>query len=616
MRSLSVEKTGTSTTFRVWAPMKEAMVLHLVHPKEERWPMTRSEEGYWQVSIEGIEEGTLYFFQPDHEKDLPDPASNYQPDGVHGPSQVINHSAYKWNDDGWKGVPLEELIIYELHVGTFTREGTFEAVVSRLDDLRDTGITAIEIMPVAQFPGNRNWGYDGVFPFAVQNSYGGTGGLKELVDACHGRGIAVILDVVYNHIGPEGNYFSAFGPYFTDRYHTPWGDALNFDGEWSDGVRDYFCTNALYWLEHFHIDGLRLDAIHAIFDFGAVHFFEQLHDQVGQLQQKLGKTFHLIAESDLNSPRVIKSPAEGGFGFDAQWLDDFHHALYKVLNKEDQERYYDFGAMKQLLKAYTDGFVHSGDEWVRFRKRRFGASSSGVEGNRFIVFNQNHDQIGNRVLGERLSVLVNFEKLKLAAAALLLAPYIPMLFMGEEYGEDTPFYYFVSHSDSGLIEMVRKGRKEEFKDFGFTSDPPDAQSVQTFNDSKVHWEKRGEGSHKIILQWYKKLIRLRQTLAVLRNFQKKDIQAKMIGEDGFSLLRQTADGKEKMLCVFNLSEKAISYPVSSGMEKGEKILDSKEAAWMEEPEAKKGVLALKIEKGDSLCLAPLSVVVYYQGGTL
>lgn len=610
MRSLSAKKRGNKTTFTIWAPLKKTMVLLLVHPQEQRFEMTKDEEGYWQVSVENLPDDALYFFQPDGEKDLPDPASNYQPQGVHGPSQVINHDAYKWEDDDWKGLPMETLIIYELHVGTFTREGTFEAIIPRLDELKDTGINAIEIMPVAQFPGNRNWGYDGVFPYAVQNSYGGPDGLKKMVDACHQKGIAVILDVVYNHLGPEGNYFPAFGPYFTDHYHTPWGDAINYDGEWSDGVRHYFCNNALYWLENFHIDGLRLDAIHAIFDFGAVHFFELLYQRIEQLQQTLGKTFYLIAESDLNSPRVIKPPSECGLGFTAQWLDDFHHALYKLLHKEDKERYYDFGAMRQLAKAYTDGFVHSGDEWVKFRKRRYGASSSGVRGSKFIAFNQNHDQIGNRVLGERLSVLVNFEKQKLAAAALLLSPYIPMLFMGEEYGEDAPFYYFVSHSDPQLVDAVRRGRREEFKDFGFNVDPPDAQSEQTFINSRLSWEKRREKKHGAMLAWHKELIRLRQTLGVLKNYEKKDMQVQTIGEDGFALLRQTTDESEKMLCVFNLSEKLLSYTVPSWIEKGKKILDSKEEKWLVDA-AEEKLFPSEIEKEQALSLMPLSVAVYY-----
>jgi maltooligosyltrehalose trehalohydrolase len=551
-----------------------------------------------------------YFFKPDGEKDYPDPASFYQPEGVHGPSQVVNHSLYQWNDQEWKGLPLEELIIYEMHVGTFTPEGTFEAIIPRLDELKATGINALEIMPVAQFSGNRNWGYDGVFPYAVQNSYGGPDGLKGLVDACHQKGLAVILDVVYNHLGPEGNYLPLFGPYFTSRYHTPWGDAINYDDEWSDGVRHYFSSNALYWMEHFHIDGLRCDAIHTVFDFGAKHFWELVHEQVTQLQQKTGRQFYLIAESDLNSPRVVKPPSACGFGFNAQWLDDFHHALYKVLNKEDKERYYDFGTMQQLAKAYTDGFVHCGDEWVKFRKRRYGASSAGIPGNSFIVFNQNHDQVGNRVLGERLSMLVSFQKLKLAAAALMLSPYIPMLFMGEEYGEDTPFYYFVSHYDAELVEAVRKGRKEEFKDFGFTIEPPDAQDEKTFKDSRLHWDKRNQGKHKTLLHWHRELIGLRQTLPALKNFDKKDIQVQLLGEDGFVLLRQSGDEKQQVLCLFNLSEKQLSYQVPMWMKTGRKILDSKEDKWIADVVEEKEVVPAEIETDQIISLMPLNVVVY------
>ncbi|HYK55328.1 MAG TPA: DUF3459 domain-containing protein, partial [Flavisolibacter sp.] len=384
---------------------------------------------------------------------------------------------------------------------------------------------------------------------------------------------------------------------------------INYDGEWSDGVRHYFSNNALYWLEHFHIDGLRLDAIHAVFDFGAVHFWELLHEQVQQLGQKLGRQFYLIAESDLNSPRVVKPLSEGGFGFDAQWLDDFHHALYKLLNKEDKERYYDFGRIPQLAKALADGFVHSGDEWVAFRKRRYGASSAGVPGGKFVVFNQNHDQIGNRALGERLSMLVSFEKLKLAAAVLLLSPYIPMFFMGEEYGDDTPFYYFVSHSDPALVEAVRKGRREEFKDFGFTSEPPDPQNEKTFNDSKIHWEKRTQGEHYILLQWHRELIRLRQTLAVLKNFDKKDIQVQVLGEDGLMLLRQSRDKGEQMICLFNFSEKNFAFQMPSEIKKAKKILDSKEKKWM--PDAVEQTLPpTEVEANEVVSLLPYAAVVY------
>ena len=333
-RSLSAERINKKTSFTVWAPLKNSMTLHLLPPNEGVVEMVKDKEGYWQIAVDHLPNDTRYFFKPDGEQDLPDPASRYQPEGVHGPSQVIDHSEYKWQDVNWKNLPLEELIIYELHVGTFTPEGNFEAIIPRLDELKSLGINALELMPVSQFPGDRNWGYDGVYPYAVQNSYGGPTGLKKLVDACHQKGIAVFLDVVYNHLGPEGNYFSSFAPYFTNKYCTPWGDALNFDGDWSDGVRDYFSDNVLYWFEHYHIDGLRCDAIHMVFDNGAVNFWELTHNKVKAFEKKAGRPFYLIAESDLNSPKVIKTPDYGGYGFNAQWLDDFHHALYVLLDEK------------------------------------------------------------------------------------------------------------------------------------------------------------------------------------------------------------------------------------------------------------------------------------------
>jgi maltooligosyltrehalose trehalohydrolase len=602
-------KVENKIRFSVWAPGKKRMVLHLVSPLDREIEMHKNEEGCFWVEVEKDQQPFTYFLKPDGEKDYPDPASHYQPEGVHGPSQIVDHSLFNWSDKEWKGLQLKELIIYELHVGTFTPEGSFEAMISRLDELRTIGINAIEIMPVSQFPGSRNWGYDGVFPYAVQNSYGGPDGLKRLVNACHLKGIAVIVDVVYNHLGPEGNYLTHFGPYFTTKYRTPWGDAINFDGEWSDGVRDYFANNALFWFEQYHVDGLRCDAIHTVFDNGAIHFWEQACRKVKVLEARLGRSLHMIAESDLNSPRVVKTPEAGGYGFSAQWLDDFHHALYVFLNKEDKDRYYDFGKMQQLAKAYEDGFVHSG-EFVRFRKRKHGASSAGVDGNQFIVFNQNHDQIGNRVGGERLSMLVDTERLKLAAAAIFLSPYVPMLFMGEEYGDDTPFFYFVSHSDAALVEAVRKGRKEEFKDFGFNREPPDPQDEQTFNRSKINWESRKNGTHSLLLEWHRELIRMRQTLPVLKNFLKKDIQAQAVGEEGVILFRQTGDMEDSMLCLFNFSERELDYTVTPWRKKGRKILDSKEAKWTEKPVKGQKLHPMEIEANQPLALLPLSISVY------
>jgi maltooligosyltrehalose trehalohydrolase len=464
-------------SFSVWAPLKDKVTLHIIHPTEREIEMIKDEQGYFNLTVDGIVHGTQYFLNPDGEKDYPDPASHYQPKGVHGPSEVIHHS-FKWNDVPWRGLPLQNMILYELHVGTFTPEGTFEAIIPRLEELYDTGINAIEIMPIAQFPGSRNWGYDGVYPYAVQNSYGGPEGLKTLVDACHQRGIAVFLDVVYNHLGPEGNYFSRFAPYFTDKYKTPWGDAINYDGEWSDGVREYFSNNLTHWFENYHIDGLRLDAIHTIYDNSAVHFWETCYTKVKDAEVRLGRKLYMTAESDLNSPRVVKRPESGGYGFDAQWLDDFHHILYVLLDEKGKELYEDFGDVEQIAKAYIDGFVHSG-EYVKFRKRKYGKSSTGIPGDKFIVFNQNHDQVGNRVKGERLSMLVNFDKQKIAAAAIILSPYIPMLFMGEEYAEESPFLYFVSHSDRDLIKAIQEGRKEEFKNYKWSTEPPDPQDEKT-----------------------------------------------------------------------------------------------------------------------------------------
>lgn len=594
--------------FTVWAPLKHKMQLHLV-ASGSIIDMQPAGEGYWQCTVDHLPADARYFFRPDGKQDFPDPASRYQPEGVHGPSQVVDHDHFEWHDAGWQCPPLEDWILYELHVGTFTEAGTFEAVIPRLDDLAATGINAIELLPVSQFAGNRNWGYDGVYPYAVQNSYGGPQGLKKLVDACHQKGIAVVLDVVYNHMGPEGNYFSQFGPYFTHRYHTPWGDALNFDDAWSDGVRDYFSDNAFYWLEHFHIDGLRCDAIHEIYDRSATHFWELLHQRVKAKEKELGRSFYMIAESDLNSPHVIEPASRNGFGFDAQWLDDFHHILYIFLNPGDSARYYDFTTIAQLAKTYKEGFVHSG-EWVGFRKRRFGASSAHIPGNRFIAFNQNHDQTGNRVDGGRISMLVSFEQTKLAAAALLFAPYIPLLFMGEEYGADTPFYYFVSHGDPELVKAVQQGRKEEFKEFGFETDPPDPQSEETFMQSKLKWAQRLQGRHRLILNWYQTLIRLRKEKKALRNFEKNSVKARPLTDHTLLLERKSTDGSETLFCLFHFSEKETIVSLPETMNGAKKLLSSQDAQWMQPGDAP---AAFPEQPDNGELRLPAWCVVVYEG---
>lgn len=602
-------QTNTAHTFRVWAPLKETMDLLLAHPEEKKVPMQKDAEGYFTATVPGTGGGSRYFFAPDGEGRYPDPASHYQPEGVHGPSEVVAHTAYQWQDAGWCGIPFQNMVIYELHIGTFTPAGDLESVIPLLDDLVATGINAIELMPVAQFPGQRNWGYDGVYPYAVQDSYGGPMALKKLVDACHQKGIAVLLDVVYNHLGPEGNYLARFAPYFTDKYHTPWGDALNFDGAWSDGVRRYFADNIIHWFTHYHIDGLRLDAIHEVYDRGAVPFWEYCHEQVQHLQQQAGRPLYLIAESDLNSPKVVKPPAAGGFGFDAQWLDDFHHALYVLLDENGRKHYEDFGRMQQLVKAFKEGFVHSG-EYVHFRHRRHGASSAGIGGDRFVVFSQNHDLVGNRPAGERLSVLVHFERLKLAAAAVLLSPYVPLLFMGEEYAEESPFYFFADHSDEGLRASLREGRKKEFADFCWDSEPPDALEESVFLQCKLQWQRRKEGRHRIMLEWYKQLIALRREHPLLGNLDKNNIYVTALEEKGCVLHRQDDDGLKHLLCIFHFSGEPLAYTLPAHTQQWTRLLDSKEQQWLEEAAEATDMMNKEAKGGEVIMLSPYSVVVW------
>jgi maltooligosyltrehalose trehalohydrolase len=441
--------------------------------------------GYHEVIIDNLPSGARYKLRLDGKEERPDPASRLQPEGVHGPSEIVPRE-FAWNDSRWRGLPFASYVIYELHVGTFTNEGTFDAIIERLDELKDLGITAIELLPIAQFPGTRNWGYDGVQPYAAQHSYGGPLGLKRLVDACHTRNLAVVLDVVYNHLGPEGNYLGEFGPYFTDRYKTAWGLALNFDGPHSDHVRRYFVENALMWIDEFHIDALRVDAVHAIVDHSAEPFLQDLCSAVRERAERLGRKVFTIAESDLNAPRVLLPSTVGGLGFDSQWNDDFHHSLHVLLTGEKVGYYADYGRVADLATVSTTGYLFTG-QYSQFRGRRYGAPPNESAGERFVVSAQNHDQVGNRMHGDRLSSLLSFDQLKVSAGALILFPFIPMLFMGEEYGETAPFQYFTSHSDPELIENVRKGRHEEFEAFTWQGEAPDPHDEQTFHRSKLNW---------------------------------------------------------------------------------------------------------------------------------
>ena len=465
--------------FLVWAPFYKNIALKVLATTEYMLPMEKVQNGYWHVIAEGILPGTRYFFDLGEGGVRPDPASRFQPDGVHGPSAIIDPQAFPWRDDRWMGIPLVDFIIYELHVGAFTKTGTFNEIIPLLDYLCELGVTAVELMPVAQFPGARNWGYDGVYPFAPQNSYGGPFGLKMLINECHMRGLAVILDVVYNHLGPEGNYLGCFGPYFTDRYKTPWGDAVNFDGPYSDEVRRFFLENALYWVSEFRIDALRIDAVHGIYDFSARPFLRELIETVHRYAGKTNRNIYVIAESDLNDPMTVSPPEAGGYGFDCQWNEDFHHALHVLLTGEKTGYYEDFGTVEDMERAMKEGFVYGG-RYSIFRKKSHGNSSEKVPAYGFVVFSQNHDQVGNRAMGDRLSSTLSLEKLKLAAGTVILSPCIPLFFMGEEYGETAPFLYFVSHNDETLIDAVRKGRQREFASFSWKGEPPDPQSEETF----------------------------------------------------------------------------------------------------------------------------------------
>jgi maltooligosyltrehalose trehalohydrolase len=567
--------------FEVWAPLAENVEVQLTAPAERRSAMEKRGAGYFTTVLDDIAPGTRYVYRLQHAdssaRERPDPASRYQPDGVHKPSGIVSAN-FDWDDDGWCGIPLSRYVLYELHVGTFTPEGTFDGAIQHLDELSDLGITAVELMPVAQFPGHRNWGYDGVYPFAVQNSYGGPQGLKRLVNACHRKGLAVVLDVVYNHLGPEGNYLRDFGPYFTDFYQTPWGEAINFDGPYSDEVRRYFIENTLQWIGEFHIDALRLDAVHAILDFSACPFLEQLGQVVHRTAEEVKRHIHLFAESALNDTRIIRPRVLGGFNLDAQWNDDFHHSLHTALTEERSGYYQDYHGLDDLARAWREGYVYSG-QYSAYRQRAHGNSSRNVPARQLVVFAQNHDQVGNRMLGDRLDKMVSFEKQKLAAGLVLLSPFIPLIFMGEEYGESAPFLYFVSHGDPALVEAVRKGRRQEFAAFDWQADPPDPQDEQTFLRSKLNRSLRREGRHRAMVEFHRELLRLRTRIPALANLSKKNMTVACDPQQNLLWVRRRCDEEEAGL-LFNFNEEA--GPVRIQMPAGcwRKRIDSAEPRWM------------------------------------
>jgi maltooligosyltrehalose trehalohydrolase len=536
--------------FSVWAPRAERVGVRLgPGPRAVEMPLERRADGVHEATVRDCGPGTDYVYRIEGH-DRPDPVSRHQAGGVHGPSRIVDPRAFRWSDGGWRGREMADLVLYELHVGTFTGAGTFDAIVAHLPELRGLGITAIELMPVAEFPGGRNWGYDGVSPYAPQSTYGGPEGLRRLVDAAHRANLAVILDVVYNHLGPEGNYLGEFGPYFTDFYKTPWGQALNFDGPDSDEVRRYFVDNALYWVTEFHLDGLRLDAVHAIYDFGARHILEEIAAAVHEEARRLERRVLVIAESDLNDPRLVRAPERGGYGLDGQWTDDFHHAVHTALTREQGGYYGDFDGAPSIAKALRDRFVYDGRHSA-FRRRRHGAPAGDVAAERFVVCVQNHDQIGNRARGERLAALVSPARQRLAAALLLLSPYVPLLFMGEEYGETNPFLYFISHTDPALIAAVRDGRREEFRSFAWAGEVPDPQAEETFARCRLDRTRTTAPGHREILALYGDLLRTRHEEASLR----PGTPPVVTDDPGASWIALAYEGPgPRLLAAFNLAE--------------------------------------------------------------
>ncbi len=539
------------TTLRVWAPLPETVE---VETGGGRTPMTPLSDGWWTAEVGGP--GTDYALVLDGGDPRPDPRSAWQPHGVHGPSRVVDHSAFAWTDASWRGVPLPGSVLYELHVGTFTEQGTFDAAVERLDHLVELGVSAVELLPCNAFAGERGWGYDGVAWYAVHDPYGGPDGLKRLVDACHARGLGVVMDVVYNHLGPAGNYLPEFGPYLTEAHHTPWGPAVNLDQPGSDQVRRYVLDNALMWLRDYHVDGLRLDAVHAFVDERATHLLEELSVEVEALGAQLRKPLFLVAESDLNDARMVTSREAGGRGLDGQWADDVHHALHSNLTGETSGYYADFAGLPALAKVLTGVFLHDG-AWSSFRGRVHGRPvPSTVPGHRFVVYLQDHDQIGNRAIGDRISATLSDGLLQVGAALVLTSPFTPMLFMGEEWGARTPWQFFSDH-EGELGEAVRKGRRAEFASHGWSTEQvPDPQSVQTFRDSTLDWSEPEQERHAALLAWTRDLIALRRARLDLSDGRRDHVAVTVDEQARWLVVRR---GQVVVVC--NLGGERLEVPV-------------------------------------------------------
>lgn len=523
-----------SVRFRLWAPQARTVELCLGNETTSRSiTLDQREDGWFERTTHDAIPGSWYRFRIDGSQEVPDPASRFQPKDVHGPSEVIDPETFEWQDSAWRGRPWEEAVIYELHVGTFTRAGSFFEVCQRLDYLADLGVTALELMPIADFPGRRNWGYDGVLPFAPDSSYGRPDDLKKLIQSAHERGLMVLLDVVYNHFGPEGNYLNAYAPqFFTDRHHTPWGNGINFDGPGNRAVRDFFIHNALYWLTEFNVDGLRLDAVHAILDDSAPHILKELAETVRSALEP-DRHIHLILENDNNQARYLERSGSCRTRlYNAQWNDDIHHALHVLTTGERDGYYVDYSQspLHHLGRCLIEGFAYQGDISILRNGQKRGERSDGLPPGAFISFLQNHDQIGNRAFGERITTLADPRAARAAAAILLLAPSPPLLFMGEEYGTETPFLFFCDF-ESGLAEAVAAGRRNEFANFTRFSDPasragiPDPNALKTFESSRLDWDEISQPQHREWLRFYRNLLTLRRQHLVPRLLENCKLQA-------------------------------------------------------------------------------------------
>lgn len=595
--------------FLVWGPDVESMDVHLLR-QDVYLPMTKDNRGYFSCIADDVQSGDRYLLRLNGDIERPDPASRFQPDDVHSASAVVVHD-FNWTDDGFTPPTLQNSILYELHVGTFTPEGTFEAIIPHLERLHDLGITTIQLMPVGAFPGERNWGYDGVQPYAPHAVYGGVDGLKRLVNAAHETGLAVMLDVVYNHLGPEGNYLWDYGAYFTERYTTPWGEAMNLDGAGSDAVRRYIIENALYWLHDFHIDGLRLDATHALYDSSARHLLDDLTAACHDYAAAHNRRIHLIAENDRSDRRLLLPPEVNGAGLDAQWLDDLHHALHVHLTGETRGYYADYGNFALIEKILREGFAYSG-QYSPHRERSHGSYSGDIPADRFVTCIQNHDQVGNRMLGERLNQLTNFEGVKVAAGLLLTAPYVPLLFMGQEYGDPAPFLYFVSHTDDHLIDAVREGRAAEFADFEWNDDPPDPFARSTFERSQLNQSLREVGQHRVLYEFYRELLHLRQNSAALRNPRRDDTTVVCHADaQTLTLSRQAAGERLCVLLNLHLSASQIIH-VRSNDADWQKIFDSRAAQWNPNGASEATAPEQLLASADThaVSLPPTSFVIY------